>query len=42
VGHTSTHAIVVAKLIIDGREHGIQFFMVQLRDLETHQPMPGE
>ncbi|KAK3749270.1 hypothetical protein QZH41_016045 [Actinostola sp. cb2023] len=41
LAHSSTHAIVVAKLIVDGEEHGIHFFIMQLRDLTNHKPLPG-
>ena len=42
MGKTSNFATVPARLIIDGTDHGIQMFLVQLRDLETHQPLPGK
>ena len=32
----------MAKLITQGKEQGMQSFMVQLRDIDTHQPLPGE
>ncbi|XP_036331678.1 probable peroxisomal acyl-coenzyme A oxidase 1 [Rhagoletis pomonella] len=41
LGHTANHAMVVAQLYIDDKHHGIQSFMVQLRDLDTHMPLPG-
>ncbi|XP_018789528.1 PREDICTED: probable peroxisomal acyl-coenzyme A oxidase 1 [Bactrocera latifrons] len=41
LGHTANHAMVVAQLYIDGKHHGIQMFIVQLRDLDTHMPLPG-
>ncbi|XP_046810094.1 probable peroxisomal acyl-coenzyme A oxidase 1 [Lucilia cuprina] len=41
LGHTANHAMVVAQLYIDGQHKGIQMFIVQLRDLETHMPLPG-
>uniref|UniRef100_A0A0A1WQ23 Acyl-coenzyme A oxidase n=1 Tax=Zeugodacus cucurbitae TaxID=28588 RepID=A0A0A1WQ23_ZEUCU len=41
LGHTANHAMVVAQLYIDGKHHGIQMFVVQLRDMETHMPLPG-
>lgn len=41
MGKTSNYAIVMAQLIIDGKQLGMHAFMVQLRDMETHQPMPG-
>ncbi|KAK4728480.1 hypothetical protein R3W88_021468 [Solanum pinnatisectum] len=39
--HISTHAIVYARLITDGKDHGINGFIVQLRSLEGHKPLPG-
>ena len=41
MGKSSNFATVPARLIVDGKDHGIQMFIVQLRDLQTHQPMPG-
>lgn len=41
MGHTANYAIVIAQLYSLGQCHGIQPFIVQLRDEETHKPMPG-
>jgi acyl-CoA oxidase len=41
LGHTATHAVVYANLVIGRKTHGIHAFMVQLRDRNTHRPMPG-
>lgn len=41
VGQTANYAIVVAQLYTLGKCHGIHPFIVQLRDEETHKPMPG-
>ena len=41
VGHTATHAVVLARLITRGVDHGIHPFIVQLRSLEDHTPLPG-
>jgi acyl-CoA oxidase len=40
-GETATHCVCYAQLIIDGKNEGVQTFVVQLRDLETHEPLPG-
>lgn len=40
-GIWATHSLVVARLIIAGKEYGNHLFMVQLRDLETHELLPG-
>lgn len=34
-------AIVMAKLIIDGKDYGIHAFVVQLRSFENHTVVPG-
>ena len=39
MGHTANYAIVIAQLISMGKNHGIQPFIVQLRDEETHMPV---
>ena len=37
----SNHAVVFAKLIIDGKAYGVHSFMVQTRNLETWDLLPG-
>ncbi|GFQ07027.1 peroxisomal acyl-coenzyme a oxidase 1 [Phtheirospermum japonicum] len=41
LGKVSTHAIVYARLILDGKDHGVHGFIVQVRSLEDHRPLPG-
>lgn len=41
VGHTCNYAVVIAQTYSLGKHHGIQSFMVQLRDEDTWQPLPG-
>lgn len=41
MGHTANYAVVVAQLYTQGKCHGIHPFIVQLRDEETHMPLPG-
>ncbi|EGZ19796.1 hypothetical protein PHYSODRAFT_488354 [Phytophthora sojae] len=41
LGKTANHAIVHARLFLDGEDVGVQAFLVQLRSLEDHQPLPG-
>ncbi|XXG43054.1 hypothetical protein AAC387_Pa01g3178 [Persea americana] len=41
LGKVSTHAVIYARLIIDGRDHGVHGFIVQLRSLDDHLPLPG-
>nr|XP_033341565.1 probable peroxisomal acyl-coenzyme A oxidase 1 [Megalopta genalis] len=41
LGHTANYAVVVAQLYTKGDCKGIHPFIVQLRDEETHEPLPG-
>ncbi|KAE9597445.1 hypothetical protein Lal_00029865 [Lupinus albus] len=41
LGKVSTHAVVYARLITDGQDHGVNGFIVQLRSLDDHLPLPG-
>ncbi|TPX66950.1 acyl-CoA oxidase [Spizellomyces sp. 'palustris'] len=41
LGRTATHAIVVARLILKGKDLGTHTFLVQIRSLEDHTPLPG-
>ncbi|CAG5122877.1 unnamed protein product [Candidula unifasciata] len=41
LGKTSNFVVLMAKLTSNGRDCGMQPFLVQIRDLETHQPLPG-
>lgn len=41
MGQTANYAIMVAQLYTLGECHGIHPFIVQLRDEETHIPLPG-
>lgn len=41
LGKTSNHAVVLAQLYSQGNCHGLHAFIVQLRDIETHEPLPG-
>lgn len=37
----SNHAVVMAQLYTQGQRRGVHGFIVPLRDLNTHQPLPG-
>ncbi|KAH0836103.1 Peroxisomal acyl-coenzyme A oxidase 1 [Fonsecaea pedrosoi] len=39
LGRTANHAVVIAQLIIDKVSYGPHPFVVQIRDLQTHQPL---
>ena len=39
LGRTANHAVVMAQLIINGKSYGPHPFVVQVRDLKTHQPL---
>lgn len=41
IGIVANHAVVFARLLVDGEDFGVQPFMVQVRDLESHKPLPG-
>lgn len=41
MGKTANHCIVVAQLYTKGKCYGVHTFVVQIRDLETHEPLPG-
>lgn len=41
MGHTANYAVVVAQLYTLGKFRGLAPFIVQLRDEDTHEPMPG-
>lgn len=33
--------VAFARLIVDNKDYGVHSFVVQLRDIKTHQPLPG-
>lgn len=41
LAQTVNHCVVMAQLYSNGKCYGIHPFMVQVRDSETHMPMPG-
>ncbi|KAF4320545.1 hypothetical protein BBO99_00005719 [Phytophthora kernoviae] len=41
LGKTATHAVVHAQLTIDNDNKGVQAFIVPLRSLKDHKPLPG-
>nr|XP_037849580.1 LOW QUALITY PROTEIN: peroxisomal acyl-coenzyme A oxidase 1 [Chlorocebus sabaeus] len=41
LGKTSNHAIVLAQLITKGKCYGLHAFIVPIRELGTHKPLPG-
>ena len=41
LGRCANYGIVYARLILDGKDLGIHNFMVPLRSLQTHEPLPG-
>jgi alkylation response protein AidB-like acyl-CoA dehydrogenase len=41
LGHTCTHAIVYARLIIEHHDYGVHPFMVPLRDMISHRRLDG-
>lgn len=41
LGYSATHAIVMARAVIKGRDHGPHPFVMQLRSVENHKELPG-
>ena len=41
LGRTATHAVVFAKMLIDGNSFSVHPFLVPIRSLEDHRPLPG-
>ncbi|KGN49757.2 peroxisomal acyl-coenzyme A oxidase 1 [Cucumis sativus] len=41
LGKVSTHAVVFARLITNGRDYGVHGFIVQIRSLDDHSVLPG-
>ncbi|RYP43984.1 hypothetical protein DL768_009505 [Monosporascus sp. mg162] len=41
MGFAASHGIVMARLIIKGKDHGVHPFMVQLRDIKTGEAFEG-
>lgn len=41
VGRSATHALVQAQLICSGARKGMHAFIVPIRSLEDHSPLPG-
>ena len=39
LGRTANHAVVMAQLILEGKSYGPHPFVVQIRDMKTHQPL---
>lgn len=41
LGKAANHAVVMAQLYIEGKNYGPHLFLVQIRDLSSHEPLPG-
>lgn len=41
LGHLANHALVQAQLFIAGENKGPHLFVVPIRDIDTHKPLPG-
>lgn len=41
LAHSCTHAVVMARLVVGERDHGLHAFVVQLRSVENFMPLPG-
>ncbi|KEF52327.1 acyl-CoA oxidase [Exophiala aquamarina CBS 119918] len=40
LGKAANHAVVMAQLLIEGKSYGPHLFLVKIRDLSSHQPLP--
>ena len=41
LGKVANHVVTQAQLIIEGKRYGVQTFIVHIRDMVTHLPLPG-
>eukprot|EP01119_Soliformovum_irregulare_P011146 TRINITY_DN2776_c0_g1_i1.p1 TRINITY_DN2776_c0_g1~~TRINITY_DN2776_c0_g1_i1.p1 ORF type:complete len:666 (-),score=227.53 TRINITY_DN2776_c0_g1_i1:202-2058(-) len=41
LGKSSNFVVLMARLILNGEDKGPHAFLLQIRDLETHEPLPG-
>ena len=41
MGVLGTHSAVFCKTIVEGKDYGVNPFLVQIRDMESHRPLPG-
>ncbi|ETV93363.1 hypothetical protein H310_12626 [Aphanomyces invadans] len=41
LGKTANHCVLHARLFLDGKDRGVQAFLVPLRDTATHRTLPG-
>jgi alkylation response protein AidB-like acyl-CoA dehydrogenase len=41
LGKTANHALLYARLISNGVDHGVNVFLIQIRSAEDHRPLPG-
>lgn len=41
IGYSATHAVVMARAVIRGRDHGPHLFVMQFRSVENHKVLPG-
>jgi acyl-CoA oxidase len=40
-GETATHTVAICRLMVDGRDHGLNWFIIPLRSLEDGTLLPG-
>jgi len=41
LGFASSHTVLMARMIVDGKDRGVHAFVVQIRSLEDFKPLPG-
>lgn len=41
LGKTANYAVLMARLILNGKDYGLHTFCIQIRSLEDHRPLKG-
>lgn len=41
MGKTANHVLLFARLISQGKDHGVNVFIIPIRDSQNHEPLPG-
>ena len=41
LGLWANHAVIFARMIVDENDYGVQPFLMQIRDLDSHECLPG-
>lgn len=41
LGKHATHVVLAAQLVVDGKNYGLHWFVLQVREQKTHRTLPG-